>query len=307
MSADTIELGDATITRVVEWIGPFAPARGFVPDATDEDWQAIGQVLPTAFWDAQGIWRCAMQSWVLRSRHRLVVVDTCLGHYGSGEPFARIDHSSASYLDNLARAGVDPGDVDVVVNTHLHQDHVGWNTRLVEGEWVPTFPNAVYLMTQADIDYLDPERSPLRAFGDAVAGVLRDFEVTLQQSVEPLLGRGHVRLWEGSHRIDDGLFLEQAPGHTPGSAVLRLESEGERALFIGDVVHIPVQIVAPDANSSVCIDPAEARRTRRRLLGEAADSGALVVPAHFVGPGALEVQRHGDTFAVRRWAPLANR
>ncbi|MGW1635158.1 MBL fold metallo-hydrolase, partial [Streptomyces anthocyanicus] len=201
------------------------------------------------------------------------------------------------FLANLARAGVQPEDVDIVINTHLHIDHVGWNTYLDGRTWVPTFPNATYLMAKADFDYWNPANEIKTLLGRGNQNVFED-------SVAPVHEAGLTRLWEDGHRIDSNLRLELAPGHTPGSSVLRLESGSDRALFVGDLMHSPIQIHEPDANSCFCEDPAEARATRRRLLGSAVDSNALVFPAHLGGHGAAEVVREGGKFAVKGWAPF---
>ena len=120
----------------------------------------------------------------------------------------------------------------------------------------------------------------------------------------PVRAAGQVQLWEGSHTIDANLRLEAAPGHTPGSSVVKLASGGHRALFAGDILHTPLQVLYPDCNSCFCQDPAEARTTRRRLLGWAADVHALVLPAHVSGHSAFEVEDRGDGFAIKSWAPI---
>ncbi|MEU5742195.1 MBL fold metallo-hydrolase, partial [Streptomyces tendae] len=198
----------------------------------------------------------------------------------------------------LARAGVRPEDVDIVINTHLHIDHVGWNTYLDGRTWVPTFPNATYLMAKADFDYWNPANEIKTLLGRGNQNVFED-------SVAPVHQAGLAQLWEDSHQIDANLRLDLAPGHTPGSSVLRLESGSDRALFVGDLMHSPIQIHEPDANSCFCEDPAEARATRHKLLGAAVDSNALVFPAHLGGHGAAEVVRAGSKFAIKGWAPFA--
>lgn len=189
-----------------------------------------------------------------------------------------------------------PADVDLVVHTHLHLDHIGWNTRLVDGTWVPTFPNATHLMPLADFEHWDPARNP------AVAGGVNAH--AFEDSIQPVLESGQVRLWEDTHRIDANLRLEAAPGHTPGSSVVELASGGDRALFAGDVLHTPLQLAEPGHNSCFCEDPVRARATRQRLLGWAEDEHVLLVPAHFGGHSALEVERRGGAFAVKRWGPV---
>jgi glyoxylase-like metal-dependent hydrolase (beta-lactamase superfamily II) len=188
--------------------------------------------------------------------------------------------------------------VDIVINTHLHVDHVGWNTRLDGRDWVPTFPNARYLVGEPDFVFWDPVRTP-RPQGDGNQNVFED-------SVQPVHRAGLVDLWSGEHAINSELVLEAAPGHTPGSAVLRLQSHGAGALFVGDILHSPVQIGNPDVNSCFCEDPAMARAARRRLLAEAADRSLLVFPGHFGGHSACHVDAGGDgAFIIRDWADLA--
>ena len=171
-----------------------------------------------------------------------------------------------------------------MVNTHLHIDHVGWNTYLDGRTWVPTFPNATYLMPRRDFDFWNPANGHEPRLGRGNQNVFED-------SVAPVHQAGLAELWDGSYRIDKNLRLESAPGHTPGSSVLTLESGPDRALFVGDMVHTALQIMEPDTNSCFCEDPVQARATRHKLLGRAAESNALVFPAHLGGHGAAEVDQ----------------
>jgi glyoxylase-like metal-dependent hydrolase (beta-lactamase superfamily II) len=296
---DTITLGDVEIIRIEETHGPVGlTAEQFIPDVPEAAWKRHETMLVPDHVDPEdGLAQVAMQSWLLRSEGRTILVDTGVGN-GKARPLVPAwDHRTTdTYLANLERAGVRPEDVDLVVNTHLHVDHVGWNTRF-DGEWVPTFPNATYLMPKADFEYWNPARNP------NVAGGVN--ENVYEDSVAPVHTAGQVRLWEGEHAIDANLRLEAAPGHTPGSSVVKLGSGSELALFAGDLVHSPVQIPEPDHNSCFCEDPATARATRRRLLGWAVDHKALVLPAHFSGEGALRIEHDGPGFAVTAWAPFA--
>lgn len=296
-----VQLGDVEISRVVEWHGRIRTVAEFVPDSSPE---ARGQLDPHFRDPADDAYLCAIQTWVLRSEGRTILVDTGAGNDRDRPQVPPFDHLDGPFLDELARAGVAVEDVDVVVNTHVHYDHVGWNTRLQDGEWVPTFPNATYVIPRIDRDYFDPanehRRPPARTDADRLRR--RGNRIVFADSVAPVLREDRAQLWEGSYRIDRNLALEPAPGHTPGSAVLRLESGGDRALFVGDILHSPVQLTEPAANSCFCEDQAGARATRARLLAEAADTRALVVPAHFPGHGAAEVRRLGEGFEVSRWA-----
>jgi glyoxylase-like metal-dependent hydrolase (beta-lactamase superfamily II) len=294
---DIITLGDITVTRVVETHGPIMPTDQFFPDMPEQAWREHRDTLVPDHLGADGVMvHAAMQTWVLRSGGRTILIDTGIGNDKARPAVAAWDHLALDYLGALARAGVRPEDVDLVVNTHLHSDHIGWNTRLVDGVWVPTFPNATYLMPRLDLDYWNPANNP------GIAGGVN--ENAFEDSVAPVLAAGQVRLWEGSHVIDADLRLEAAPGHTPGAAVVTLDSGGERALFAGDILHTPLQLAHPGHNSCFDLDPALSRATRRRLLGRAAEHRALVLPAHFAGHGALEIEDTGTGFAIKQWAPF---
>ncbi|GHE88936.1 MBL fold metallo-hydrolase [Amycolatopsis deserti] len=298
---DTIQLGDVTVTRVLEWSGPLRMVSDIVPDSTAEGLARLG---PDFRNPDTGAYHCAIQSWVLRSEGRTIVVDTGAGNDRDRPQIPVFDHLRTPFLDNLRRAGVEPEDVDLVVNTHVHYDHVGWNTHLVNGEWAPTFPNARYLIPRIDRQYFDPvnehRRPPARTDADRLRR--RGSHLVFADSIVPILDHGLAMLWEDSFRIDRNLTLTPAPGHTPGSSVLRLTSGTDRAFFVGDLVHSPIQVAEPAANSCFCENPAEARATRRRLLDEAAETRALVVPAHFPGHGAAEVRRSGDGYELHNWA-----
>ncbi|GAB2964405.1 MBL fold metallo-hydrolase [Nonomuraea fastidiosa] len=297
---DTITLGEVTLTRVWEYFGPVGMTpEVFFPESPQEAWREHRSWLAPHFLDERtGIVNSAIQTWVLRSEGKVILVDTGVGNH-KDRPYAPVwNRLNTTYLDNLARAGVRPEDVDIVINTHLHIDHVGWNTYLDGRTWVPTFPHATYLMPKADFDYWNPANEQRTRLGRGNQNVFED-------SVAPVHAAGQTLLWEGGHRIDGNLQLDPAPGHTPGSSVLTLESGSDRALFVGDLLHNPFQIHEPDANSCFCEDPAEARATRRALLGRAADENALIIPAHLGGHGAAEVVRDGGKFAIKGWAPFA--
>ncbi|MEF2978132.1 MBL fold metallo-hydrolase [Subtercola sp. YIM 133946] len=306
--SSTVSVGDVEITRIQEYTGPGAATPAFLfPDSDPSFWtQNVDELAPDFLDASTGRLRSVLHSWLIRSQGQLILVDTGAGN-GKERPYApAYAHHTTAYLDTLRDAGVEPGDIDIVINTHLHVDHVGWNTRLEGRDWVPTFPNARYLIAEADFAFWNPLVVP-RPQGDGNQNVFED-------SVAPVHRAGLIELWSGSLRIDSDLLLDAAPGHTPGSAVLRLESRGSGALFLGDIIHSPVQLAAPDVNSCFCEDPALARTTRRRLLDEAADRNLLIFPGHFGGHSACRVSRgtnehahHGGdgVFVVNDWADLA--
>jgi glyoxylase-like metal-dependent hydrolase (beta-lactamase superfamily II) len=297
ITMNQLELGDVTVTRVKEYYGSvkMSPAE-FIPESSATTWADNEDWLVPDFWNpAADECISAIQTWVLHSEGRTILVDTGVGNHKE-RPYAAVwSRLDTRFLENLAAVGVRPEDVDVVVNTHLHIDHVGWNTRLDGRTWVPTFPNATYLMPRRDFDFWNPANDHRSVLGRGNQNVFED-------SVAPVHEAGQTQLWDDSYRIDANLRLDLAAGHTPGSSVLKLESGSERALFVGDLIHNPVQIVEPDANSCFCEDPAQARATRHKLLGEASDRNALVFPAHLGGHGAAEVSRNGSVFSIKKWA-----
>ncbi|WP_328329123.1 MULTISPECIES: MBL fold metallo-hydrolase [unclassified Streptomyces] len=299
-NAEQLILGDVTVTRIKEFYGPVGMTPGqFFPDSEHSTWDKHREWLAPDFWNPEtDECQSAIQSWLLRSEGRTILIDTGVGNH-KDRPYAPVwSRLDTDYLDRLAAVGVRPEDVDIVVNTHLHIDHVGWNTRLDGRDWVPTFPNATYLMNRRDFDFWDPANDNKSVLGRGNQNVFED-------SVTPVHQAGLTHLWEETYRIDKNLRLDLAPGHTPGSSVLTLESGGDRALFVGDLVHTALQIAEPGTNSCFCEDPAESRATRHKLLGRAAEDNALVFPAHFGGHGAAEVARSGSTFAIKEWAAFS--
>ncbi|WP_327360652.1 MBL fold metallo-hydrolase [Streptomyces sp. NBC_01296] len=295
-SRQSIMLGDVEITRVIEWTGPLGPPRNLVPGVGAEVWKENEDWLSPDHWETDSDRTVlALQTWVLRSAGKTVLVDTGVGNGRERPGSPLFHHRQGDFLGELARAGVRPQDVDIVVNTHVHGDHVGWNTVAADGGWVPAFPNAQYLIPAADDHHFGP--------GNGYGGGLReDDRLIYEDSIAPVHHAGQAVLWDGAHRIDEHLTLESAPGHTPGSAVLRLASGTDRAVFVGDLLHSPVQILEPACNSCFCLDAGQAAASRRRILERAADEAELLVPAHFGGTGAVEVRRQGQKFALGEWA-----
>jgi glyoxylase-like metal-dependent hydrolase (beta-lactamase superfamily II) len=188
-------------------------------------------------------------------------------------------HARRRLLDDLHAAGVAPERVDVVVCTHLHVDHVGWNTRLVGGRWVPTFPNATYLFTGEEWEYWRHEK-----------------DACIADSVEPVVAAGQARLVDSDHAIDPWLRFEPSPGHTPGHVCLRLSTGAGEAVFAGDLMHRTVQVAEPQWSSRFCYDPKRAAATRRAFVERHADTGTLILPAHFPRAGYIVREDGGHHF-----------
>ncbi|MEP7762867.1 MBL fold metallo-hydrolase [Sanguibacter sp. 25GB23B1] len=303
-TSDVLTFGDVTVTRAVESVGSIGMTPDqFFPGTDPTAWEGSERELRPHFLEddapttMESTVRVAMQTWIIRSGGLTVLVDAAVGNDKDRPDVPSWSHLQTAFLEHLAAADVTPEDVDVVVNTHLHADHVGWNTRLVDGAWVPTFPNAQYLMPAEDLAFWDPATGSETIMGPGA-------HLAWADSVAPVLAAGQVTAWSGSHRIDHALVLEAAPGHTPGASVLRLVSGDHEVLFVGDTLHSPAQV--QDAHTSSCFDEdtTQANATRDRLFTEAAEKDLLLFPAHFGGHGGFRVEKAGDTFAVVGWAPL---
>jgi glyoxylase-like metal-dependent hydrolase (beta-lactamase superfamily II) len=231
----------------------------------------------------------SVHSWLIRTKYHMVLLDCCAGNHKDRPGFTRFHQLDTPFLARLQAAGATPEAIDIVMCTHLHSDHVGWNTVRRDGRWVPTFPNARYFFSRAENEYGDPRSNP-RADADLMrSNAYRD-------SVLPVIESGQAQLIDGNYAIDDTLLIEPAPGHTLGHMILKLEHAGERALFCGDVVHHPLQVYAPQWNSVFCELPEQARATRRCVLDHCADENALLFPAHFAAPHVAVIARDGETF-----------
>ena len=303
-TTDVLTFGDVTVTRAVESVGSIGMTpEQFFPGTSRTAWVGKEDELRPHFLEEDGATamastsRVAMQTWILRSGGRTILIDTAIGNDKDRPDVPSWSNLQTDYLEHLAAAGVTPANVDVVVNTHLHADHVGWNTRLVDGQWIPTFPNAQYLMPAEDLAFWDPTMNNQTIMGPGAHGFWED-------SIAPVLAAGQVTAWSASHRIDDVLTLEAAPGHTPGASILRLVSGDSEVLFIGDTLHSPAQVY--DLHTSSCFDEdtRQAHATRDRLFTEAAEKGLFMFPAHFGGHAGFRVVKDGDSYAIADWAPL---
>ena len=298
---DRIRLGHATLTRVVEWQVDGLTQQLF-PHTPATAWQELADDYTPSFWTANG-WRIAVQTWVIEVDGLTVLVDTGVGNDRDRPQVPQFSHLHTDYLDRLAAAGVRPEDVDVVVNTHLHYDHVGWNTRRQNADWVTTFPNASYLMPDADYRLFHPDNAAELPTPRTEADAARQagMRIVFEDSILPV--GDQIRLWSEGLQISESLRLRPAPGHTPGSSVVWLDA-GKPAVFVGDLTHSPIQLHRPTDPCAFDEDFAAAAVTRRRILTEASRRRASVVPAHYPGHGGATVVARGDAFMVDDWLDL---
>lgn len=278
----TWQVGDIRITRVQEFE---APGIGFLlPDATRENLAEIDWIGP--FVNEKGDAVGSVHSLIVEVAGRRIVVDTCIGNGKDRLPFKLWHQRQGPFLDDLAEAGFPVASIDTVACTHLHTDHVGWNTRLVDGRWVPTFTNARTIVTRAEWEHWSASEA------DAMKTVIDD-------SVRPLFDAGRVDLVEPTHELADGVVFEPAPGHSPGHVAVRIESRGERAVITGDLVHHPAQLARPGWRNHADSDVAQADRTRRDFMARYADTPTLIIGTHFSGPTAGLLVRDGDAYRLR--------
>ena len=286
----TFAIGSATVTRVEEVLEQgFLPAflfPGFDP-ALIEAHPQLGT--PNFLHRESGKVISSIHSWLVRLGGKTILIDT-----GSGNGKARalpllqrFHMLDFPYLDNLAAAGVSPDEVDLVICTHLHVDHVGWNTRAEGGRWVPTFRNARYVFGKAEFEHWTS--------GDGPSLFPQNVPVIVD-SVLPLVEAGLVDFVEAGDSILPGLTVEAAPGHTTTQLAVKYEAPGGGFICTADVLHQPIQIYQPELNSCFCEDGEQARATRRRVLDYCADSGALLLPMHFGPPHAGYVRRAGNGY-----------
>jgi glyoxylase-like metal-dependent hydrolase (beta-lactamase superfamily II) len=275
-----LEVGRVRIENVVEWVGPTRPTW-LLPDATREAVAGHRDWLAPHFLDERGRFLMSIHAFVVRAPGLVLLVDTCVGN---DKPRQNPTWSmmQTAFLADLAAIGVTPEAVDLVLCTHLHVDHVGWNTRRIDGRWVPTFPRARYLFARTEWEHWSTVHEA-------------ETPAIMADSVRPVIDAGQADLVETDHRIGPELDLEPTPGHTPGHVSLRIRSGGREAVITGDLMHHPVQCAEPWA-SSFDTDAAAARATRRAFCARSADSGRLVLGTHFAAPTAGRIVPHGQAW-----------
>ena len=286
------KLGELEIYRAIESEVPIFDTFSFFPDATKEVVEANKDWLMPRYIDPKTIEVIlCIQSYVIKTLHHTILVDTCVGNHKSRPARPSWHMQNSPFIEELAGVGVHPEEVDFVLCTHLHVDHVGWNTKLLDGRWVPTFPNAKYIFSRNEFELWAARYEK----GETVPVPL-----VYEDSVLPIVEAGQAIIVEDTHQIDDGMWLEPAPGHTPGHVMLNLKSGEERALMSGDVIHHPLQLIRPDWSSRACEDPHLSAVSRTKMLESVADTNTLLCPAHFGSPTMGHVISHAtDGFRYR--------
>jgi glyoxylase-like metal-dependent hydrolase (beta-lactamase superfamily II) len=279
-----IELGDIKIRRIIEQEGPFFPVHEFFPNFTPEMMAENAHWLQPTFVDNNGMLVLCIQSYVIETPHHKIMVDTCVGNHKPRptRPFWDM-MASDRYERNLAAAGVKVEDIDFVMCTHLHVDHVGWNTRLENGRWVPTFPNARYIFSDKELAFWtdrhakSPELAPW-----------------MTDSVLPVVAANRVDIVKSEYAFNDHVQLIPAPGHTIDQYNVLAGKPGRDALVTGDMVHSPIQVRYPEIGMMSDWDSKIAGESRNRIFSRFCDTSTLICTGHFPSPSTGRITRGKD-------------
>ncbi|GGC37044.1 MBL fold metallo-hydrolase [Novosphingobium marinum] len=285
-------IGDVRVTRIQE--SAFEGGLdAFLPFATPEALDRI-EWLGEDFVTPDGVLKFSIHALVIEAAGKRIIVDTCVGNEKDRSFFPIWHRQSYRFLEILEQAGFAPGDFDVVLCTHLHLDHVGWNTMRVGDRWVPTFPNARYLMAKHEYEVF------LDLIGSDSDDAMRQIDrVVFADSIEPVVDAGLVDFVAMDCEICKGVRLVPTPGHTAGHVSVMIESRGEAALITGDFVHHPCQLAHPEWSITSDYDPEQSVRTREARFADACENDALVIGTHWPTPTAGRLDRDGKVYRLR--------
>lgn len=276
------KIGDVEIWRILDMHGPFMPPEDLFPNAGPDVRAIIETHVPGGVCPQSGRLILPIQGFLLKTPHHIILVDSCVGNDKSVPGFSDWDkRSDTRFLAGLTAAGIGLNDVDFVLCTHLHTDHVGWNTRLADGRWVPTFPNARYVMPAAEVENQRERATEL-----------------YRESVLPVIEAGQVAYVEAGQTLGDHVTLVATHGHTPGHVCVLVHSGGREALITGDAMHSAAQCWHPEWHFKYDTDPQMAVASRRRLLESAAEKDCVVLGSHFALPSLGRVKAQKGAF---RW------
>jgi len=277
-------VGKVRVTKVIE-LEMAGGSRFLLPQATPEEVRRIDWLMPH-FATPEGKLILSIHALIIETPlGRRIMVDTCLGNDKQGRKIPHWNARQGRFLADIAAAGYPAASIDTVLCTHLHTDHVGWNTSLKDGTWVPTFPKARYLFGRKEFEHWQ------RAAEGAQRAVFED-------SVQPIVDAGLHEVVEPDHELCEEVRLTPSFGHTPGHVSVRISSGGQEAFITGDMAHHPCQFARPHWSTTADSDPAAAEATRRRLLGELAGSEVLVIGTHFAGASAGRVARDAEGYRL---------
>ena len=279
-----LQFGDFEVQRVEEMIWEISPQYLF-PQLSREDFEPFRDWLVPHYSTEDLSLRLGIQSFVIRTPHHTILVDTCVGN-DRRRNVPVWNMMNTNYLERLAKAGLSPEGVDFVFCTHMHVDHVGWNTRLENGRWVPTFPNAKYIFHRKEWEHWKDSDEEFRV-------------QVMEDSVLPIHQAGLAVMVEATHEIETGIQLLPTPGHTPGHSSVQISSGGSEGVITGDMIHHPAQIAMPTWSSRADTDQELSAATRQKFLERFADGPTLILGTHFAPPTAMYIESAGDSFRLR--------
>lgn len=280
-------IGDVSVTGITDLPDFQIPVATLFPASDPGQLEAERHWLSPNFL-VDGNVRLTVRSWLLQVAGRNILVDACVGDHKE-RPHRTEWHrrDGGEWIAALAKNRLSPKDIDVVFCTHMHADHVGWNTRLENGRWVPTFPNARYVSSRVEFEHWQAET----AVKDASAP-----PNCFEDSVLPVMQAGQMDLVDDGWDLATGLVLRNSAGHTPGHMSMEVSRGGQRGVFCGDAIHSPIQMIAPDWSSAFCSDPDQARVTRKTMLASLAETDDILVPMHFGGSARCRVKSSGNAY-----------
>jgi glyoxylase-like metal-dependent hydrolase (beta-lactamase superfamily II) len=284
-------VGEFSVERVVEHEGPFAALQQIIPQITSGQIDANAHWLKPLFVDADNNAIMSFHSYILKTPHHTILIDACVGNHKPRPARPGWHLQNNGYLQAMARLGVAPESIDFVCCTHMHADHVGWNTQLVNGLWVPTFANAKYVFAKTEYTHWEQAHRTALATGQAVPN-----HGSFADSVLPVVDAGQAMLVAEDFEFEEGVYLQAARGHTPGNCMLHAHSQGAHAVFSGDILHTPAQLIDLNWSSHFCYDAQASAQTRKDLVHSLSDTSSLLLAAHFSGPVAGRIVSHGDQF-----------
>lgn len=288
----TLNFGNVTIDRVQDWYGPLLELTMFYPTFdqaildSNRSWLEP-HFLPPKGAPREGMLHLSLHTYIVRTGNRVILVDTCVGNDKQRSAVPDWIGYKSDYIDKLMRAGVKPEDVTHVMCTHLHFDHVGWNTKLENGRWVPTFPNARYIFDKTEFE------------GWANMQDNHGLDGAYVDSVLPVVDAGRADLVASDFALDDNVWLEPSRGHSPGHVCINVKGQKGQALLTGDSFHHPIQVAYPEWYSAFCLDLEQSTASRRKIINKLCDKDIWMLAAHFNDPTAARIVTNGDRWKLK--------
>ena len=278
-------IGNIRLTKVVDSLEATSPRFLYI-DKQRSDFDPHLEWLQPHFLDTEKNILLSIHTFLVRTTHHTILIDTCIGNDKDAPAFPQWTGRKGSYLQDLTAVGCAPEAVDYVFCTHMHIDHTGWNTRLQDGRWVPTFPNAKYLFNKREWEHWQDAQDAMD-------------QAVVRQNILPIIEAGRVEWVDNAWGIDDEVTLVPTPGHTPGHCSVQLRSNGQTAMITGDMMVHPVQIAEPQWSQRADTDKALAIATRTRFINQHCDTDTLILGTHFNTPTGVYIVSAGEQKRIK--------